>query len=61
MPVLERVASVLRVKPIIEMCDGEFRFLGVARSTRGALQRIEEGHCTLNARAVGGQFILTQA
>ena len=42
MPVLERVASVLRVKPIIEMCDGEFRFLGVARSTRGALQRIEE-------------------
>jgi len=30
------------VKPIIEMCDGEFRFLGVARSTRGALQRIEE-------------------
>jgi DegV family protein with EDD domain len=42
MPVIERLAAALRVKPIIEMCDGEFRFLGVARSTRGALQRIEE-------------------
>jgi DegV family protein with EDD domain len=42
MPVIDRVASALRVKPIIEMCDGEFRFLGVARSTRGAMQRIEE-------------------
>jgi len=42
MPALERVASALRVKPIIEMSDGEFRFLGVARSTRGALRRIEE-------------------
>ncbi len=42
MPLIERVASVLRVKPIVEMADGEFRFLGVARSTRGALQRIEE-------------------
>jgi DegV family protein with EDD domain len=42
MPVIERLTAALRVKPIIEMSDGEFRFLGVARSTRGALQRIEE-------------------
>lgn len=42
MPLIERVAAALRVKPIVEMSDGEFRFLGVARSTRGALQRIEE-------------------
>ncbi len=42
MPLIERVAAALRVKPIVEMTDGEFRFLGVARSTRGALQRIEE-------------------
>ncbi len=42
MPLIERVAAALRVKPIIEMTEGEFRFLGVARSTRGALQRIEE-------------------
>ncbi|MGC8780055.1 MAG: DegV family protein [Anaerolineae bacterium] len=42
MPLIERVAAALRVKPIVEMSDGEFHFLGVARSTRGALQRIEE-------------------
>ena len=34
--------AALRVKPILEMCNGEFRFLGVARSTHGALQRLEE-------------------
>ena len=42
MPLIERVAAALRVKPIVEMCDGEFRFLGVSRSTRGALLRVEE-------------------
>lgn len=42
MPLIERVAAALRVKPIVEMTDGEFRFLGVTRSTRSALQRIEE-------------------
>ena len=42
MPLIERIASALRVKPIVEMADGDFRFVGVARSTRGALQRIEE-------------------
>jgi DegV family protein with EDD domain len=42
MPLIERVASALRVKPIVEMADGDFRLVGVARSTRGALQRIEE-------------------
>ncbi len=42
MPLIERLASALRVKPVIEMTDGEFRFLGVARSTHGALQRVEE-------------------
>jgi|YNPBryantNP2012_1023418.scaffolds.fasta_scaffold11371_2 DegV family protein with EDD domain len=42
MPLIEKLAAALRVKPIVEMVEGEFRFVGVARSTRGALQRIEE-------------------
>jgi DegV family protein with EDD domain len=42
MPLIERVARTLHVKPIVQMCDGEFRFLGVARSYRSALQRLEE-------------------
>jgi len=41
-PVIDRVARTLRVKPILEMSDGEFRLVGVTRSTHSALQRLDE-------------------
>ena len=41
-PLIDRVARTLRVKPILEMSDGEFRLVGVTRSTHSALQRLEE-------------------
>jgi DegV family protein with EDD domain len=41
-PVIDRVARTLRVKPILEMNNGEFRLVGVTRSTHSALQRLEE-------------------
>jgi DegV family protein with EDD domain len=41
-PLIDRVARTLRVKPILEMSNGEFRLVGVTRSTRSALQRLEE-------------------
>jgi DegV family protein with EDD domain len=41
-PLIDRVARTLRVKPILEMRDGDFRLLGVTRSTHSALQRMEE-------------------
>jgi DegV family protein with EDD domain len=41
-PLIDRVARTLRVKPILEMNNGEFRLGGVARSTHSALQRLEE-------------------
>ncbi len=41
-PLVDRLARTLHVKPVLEMCNGEFRLLGVARSTRSALQRLEE-------------------
>ena len=42
MPLIERAAQTLRVKPVLEMTNGEMRLLGVVRSTRAALERIEE-------------------
>jgi DegV family protein with EDD domain len=41
-PLIDRVARTLRVKPILEMNNGEFRLVGVTRSTRSALQRLED-------------------
>ena len=41
-PLIDRVARTLRVKPILEMSNGEFRLVGVTRSTHSALQRLEE-------------------
>ena len=41
-PLIDRVARTLRVKPILEMSNGEFRLVGVTRSTRSALQRLED-------------------
>lgn len=42
MPLIERLAQTLNVKPVVELRNSEFRFVGVARSMRGALQRIED-------------------
>lgn len=41
-PVIDRVARTLRVKPILEMSNGEFRLVSVARSTHSAIQRLED-------------------
>lgn len=41
-PLVDKVARSLHVKPVLEMSDGEFKIVGVARSTRSALQRLEE-------------------
>jgi DegV family protein with EDD domain len=41
-PLVDRVARTLRVKPVLEMSNGEFKLVAVARSTRSALQRLED-------------------
>lgn len=42
LPLVDRLARTFRVKPIVEMENGEMRLLGVSRSQRNALARIEE-------------------
>ena len=42
MPLIEKAAQTLRVKPVLELTNSEFRLLGVVRSTRAALLRLEE-------------------
>jgi DegV family protein with EDD domain len=42
LPLVDRVARTLSVKPVLEFCNGEFRLLGATRSAQGALQRIED-------------------
>ena len=42
MPLIDKVASALRIKPIVEMCNGEFRLVAITRSTKGMLQRMED-------------------
>ncbi len=41
-PLVDKVARTLRVKPVLEMCNGEFKLVAIARSTRSALQRLED-------------------
>lgn len=41
-PLIDRAARMLRVKPVLEMCNGEFRLVTITRSTRNALQKVEE-------------------
>ena len=41
-PLVDRLARTFSIKPVLEICDGEFRLGGVTRSTRSALQRLEE-------------------
>jgi DegV family protein with EDD domain len=42
LPLVDRVARTLSVKPVIEFRNGEFRLLGATRSAQGASQRIED-------------------
>jgi DegV family protein with EDD domain len=42
LPLVDRVARTLSVKPVIEFHNGEFRLLGATRSAQGSLQRIED-------------------
>ncbi|MCX7706901.1 MAG: DegV family protein, partial [Anaerolineae bacterium] len=41
-PLIDRAARMLSVKPVLEMCNGEFRLVTITRSTRNALQKLEE-------------------
>jgi DegV family protein with EDD domain len=41
-PLIDKVARTLRVKPVLEMSNGEFKLVAIARSTRSALQRLED-------------------
>ena len=57
MPLLDRVARTLNVKPILEVTDGEFHLLGIARSTKGVLQRLEdEARIRLPAHSVAAAY-----
>jgi DegV family protein with EDD domain len=41
-PLVDKVARTLKVKPVLEMTNGEFKLVAIARSTRSALQRLED-------------------
>jgi DegV family protein with EDD domain len=40
-PVIDKVARTLKVKPVLEMNNGEFKLIAIARSTKTALERLE--------------------
>jgi DegV family protein with EDD domain len=42
MPIIDRAARSLRVKPVLELTNGEFRLIGIVRSSKGALERLED-------------------
>jgi DegV family protein with EDD domain len=42
LPVIDKVARTLHVKPVLEMSNGEFRLLTITRTSRNALQKLEE-------------------
>jgi DegV family protein with EDD domain len=42
MPLIEKLARTFQIKPVVEIADGELRLVGVTRSYRSALKRIEE-------------------
>ena len=57
MPFVDRLARTFRIKPVLEMRDGEFRLVAVTRSTRVALQRLEsEVRSRLPVEAVGAAY-----
>ena len=41
-PLVDKVTRTLKVKPVLEISNGEFRLVSITRSTRGALQRLED-------------------
>jgi DegV family protein with EDD domain len=41
-PVLEQVVRVLRIKPLLELVDGQLKLLGAARSREKGLERIQQ-------------------
>lgn len=56
-PLVDKVARTLRVKPVIEMCNGDFKLVAIARSTRSALQRLEdEVHERLPVENLGAAY-----
>jgi DegV family protein with EDD domain len=40
-PIVDKVARTLKVKPVLEMNNGEFKLVAIARSTKSALERLE--------------------
>jgi len=42
LPLVDRAARTLNVKPIVELTNGEFRLVGIVRSMHGAVQRIQD-------------------
>jgi DegV family protein with EDD domain len=42
LPLIDRIGHAFHVKPVIELINGELRLIGVARTSRGAIQRIEQ-------------------
>jgi DegV family protein with EDD domain len=42
MPFIEKLARTFQIKPVVELVDGDLRLVGVTRSYRGALARIED-------------------
>lgn len=40
-PIVDKVARTLKVKPVLEMNNGEFKLIAIARSTKSALERLE--------------------
>jgi DegV family protein with EDD domain len=57
MPLIERVARTFHVKPVLEMVNSELRLLGVTRSYRSAVARLEEEmHARLPVDAVATAY-----
>jgi DegV family protein with EDD domain len=57
LPLIDRVARTLRVKPVLEIYNGEFRLISITRSTQGALQRLEdEVRSRLPVEALGAVY-----
>jgi DegV family protein with EDD domain len=42
LPFIDKVARTLHIKPVLEMSNGEFRLLTITRTSRNALQKLED-------------------
>jgi DegV family protein with EDD domain len=57
MPLVDRVARTLRVRPVVEMVDGDFRLVSIVRSTHAALERVdEEVRARMPVEMIGGAY-----